>query len=52
MKIIQFTSAITKTGETTAILKYRVLDENGIDITKTVSDMEGSATSDLIHYQI
>ncbi|MBU3178584.1 hypothetical protein KPL47_19905 [Clostridium estertheticum] len=46
MKIIQFTSAITKTGETTAIFKYRVLDEYGIDITKTVSDMEGFATSD------
>ena len=44
-EILQFTSAITKTGETTATFKYRVLNEYGIDITKTVLDIEGSATS-------
>ncbi|MBZ9637758.1 hypothetical protein [Clostridium sp. FP1] len=45
---IRFISAITKTGETTATFKYRVFDENGIDITKAVPvpDIKGFATSD------
>ncbi|MCB2300033.1 hypothetical protein [Clostridium tagluense] len=44
---IQFASTITKTGINTATFKYKVLDENGTDITKTVPVSEISVVTSL-----
>ncbi|MCB2314150.1 hypothetical protein LGL55_24135 [Clostridium tagluense] len=44
---IQFASTITKTGINTATFKYKVLDENGTDITKTVPLSEISVFTSL-----
>lgn len=42
---VQFTSAITKTGINTATFKYKVLDKDSTDITKTVPVSEINAVA-------